>query len=54
MGYWKNVWADMQSGMSRETAEKLNYEERYGNLPEEEKEKMRAIAEAEVKLNTMT
>ena len=53
MGYWKDVWADMQRGMPRETAEELNAKLRYGNLSKEEKEKEIAKAEAETKINTM-
>ena len=53
MGYWKDVAYDMQRGMSRATAEKLNAELRYGKLSKEEKAKLEAKAEAEIKLRSM-
>ena len=53
MGYWKDVSYDMSRGMSRKTAERVNAELRYGNLTEEERKKLIAEGEAEVKLNSM-
>ena len=53
MGFWKDVAYDMSRGMCKQTAIKLNAELKYGNLPKSEKEKLSAIAEAEIKLNTL-
>lgn len=53
MGYWKDVWYDMSRGMSKEKAIELNANLRYGNLSKEEKDKAEAIAEADLKLNTL-
>ena len=53
MGYWKDVAYDMSRGMSRETAERVNAELRYGNLTEEERKKVNAEGEAEIALNSM-
>ena len=53
MGYWKDVAYDMSRGMSRKMAEKVNAELRYGNLTEEEKTKLTAKSEADIKLNSM-
>ena len=43
----------MSRGMSRKMAEKVNAELRYGNLTEEEREKLIAESEADIKLNPM-
>ena len=51
MGFWKDVLYDVQMGMSEERAIELNAKIRYGS--EEERQKAEAIAEAEIKLNTM-
>ena len=53
MGYWKDVAYDISRGMSRETAERVNAQLRYGNLTEEEKTKLIAEGEADIKLNSM-
>lgn len=53
MGYWKDVAYDMSRGMSREIAEKVNAELRYGNLTEEKRKKLIAESEVDVKLNTL-
>ena len=53
MGFWKDVSYDMSRGMSKQTAINLNYQLRYAKLTEQEKRKAEALAEAEVKLNTM-
>ena len=62
MGYWKDVAYDISRGMSRKMAEKVNAKLRYGNLTEEERkqinteeEKTKLIAEgeADIKLNSM-
>ena len=53
MGYWKDVAYDMSRGMSRKTAERVNAQLRYGNLTEEEKTKLIAEGEADIKLNSM-
>lgn len=53
MGFWKEVSMDMRRGMSKEKAVELNAQLRYGNLSREEKEKLTAKAEADVKLNTL-
>ena len=53
MGFWKDVSLDMQMGMSKERAIKLNSELRYGNLTTEEKQRKIAEAEADIKLNSM-
>ena len=52
MGFWKEVAYDMSRGMSKQTAINLNAELKYGNLSSEDKKKLSAIAEAEVKINT--
>ena len=53
MGYWKDVAYDMSRGMSREMAERVNAQLRYGNLTEEERKKIVAEGEADIKLNSM-
>lgn len=53
MGFWKDVWYDVQHGMSQSKAIELNAKLRYSNMPEEEKKKLQAVAEAEIKLNSM-
>lgn len=53
MGYWKDVAYDMSRGMSRQTAERINAQLRYGNLTEEEKARINQEGEFEIKLNTM-
>lgn len=53
MGYWGDVWYDMQRGMSQEKAEKLNAELRFGNKTPEEKRRLEAEAEADLKLDSM-
>lgn len=53
MGYWKDVAYDVSRGMSRETAERVNAQLRYGNLTEEERNKIIAEGEADIKLNSM-
>lgn len=51
MGFWKDVLCDMQNGMSKERAIELNAKIRYGS--EEERQKAKTMADAELKLNTM-
>jgi hypothetical protein len=51
MGFWKDVVYDMQRGMSKEQAIKLNATLKYGKP--EEKKKAEAIAEADLKVDTM-
>jgi len=53
MGFWKNVSYDVSRGMSKQKAIELNAELRYGNLTPEEKMRKEALAEAEIKLNTL-
>lgn len=53
MGFWKDVALDMSRGMSKADAIELNAKLRYGNLSKEEKDKAEAIAEANLKLNTL-
>ena len=53
MGFWKDVAYDMSRGMSEKKAIELNAKLRYGDLTPEEKKKLEAIAEAEIKINTM-
>ena len=53
MGYWKDVAYDMSRGMSRQTAERVNAQLRYGNLTEEERQKVNAEGEADIVLNSM-
>lgn len=53
MGYWKDVAYDIQRGMSRQTAERVNAQLRYGNLTEEERKRIVAEGEADIKLNSM-
>lgn len=53
MGFWKDVWYDMSRGMSKEDAIKLNADLRDPNLTKEEKSKIEAIAEANLKLDNM-
>lgn len=53
MGYWKDVAYDISRGMSRKMAEKVNAELRYGNLTEEERKKIVAEGEADIKLSSM-
>ena len=53
MGYWKDVSYDMSRGMSRQTAERINAQLRYGNLTEEERKRIVAEGEADIKLNSM-
>lgn len=53
MGFWKDVAYDMQRGMSKQDAIKLNADLKYGNLSEEKKAKRIAKAEADLKLNSM-
>lgn len=50
MGFWKNVAYDMQRGMSQKKAIELNAQLRYGELSKEDREKLEAIAEAELKI----
>lgn len=52
MGFWKDVSIDMQRGMSKETAIKVNAVLRTSN---DKEERARAIQEGElnIKLNTM-
>ena len=51
MGFWKDVLYDVQNGISKERAIELNAKIRYGS--EEERQKAEAMAEAEIKLNTI-
>ncbi len=53
MGFWKYVAYDISRGMSKQTAVTLNAELRYGNCTESEKRVIEAMAEAEIKLNTL-
>lgn len=53
MGFWKDVYTDMQCGVSKETAIRINAELRYGNHTPEEKTKLNAELQAESKLNSM-
>lgn len=52
MGYWKDVWYDMQRGMSREVAEEVNATLRY-SADEQERKKARIKGETDIKLNTL-
>lgn len=52
MGYWKDVAYDMSRGMSRQTAERINAQLRY-ELTEEQRRKIIAEGEADIKLNSM-
>ena len=53
MGFWKDVSYDMQRGMSKEKAIIVNAAIRDKNISEEERKRIVALAEAEVKLNRM-
>ena len=53
MGFWKDVAYDMSRGMSRESAIRVNAALRNENLSASKKQRIEALAEAEVKLNTM-
>lgn len=53
MGYWKDVAYDISRGMSRKTAERVNVQLRYGNLTNEDRDKIIAEGEADIKLNSM-
>ena len=53
MRFWKDVLYDTQRGMSVEDAISLNAKLRDRNISAEEKEKASAIAEADIKLNSM-
>ena len=51
MGFWKDVYYDMQRGMSKEKAIEVNAAIRDKSISEEERKQIVALAEAEVKLN---
>ena len=53
MGFWKDVLYDTQRGMSIDDAISLNTKLRERNISTEEKRKASAIAEADIKLNSM-
>ena len=53
MGYWKDVSYDIQRGMSRKTAERVNAQLRYGNLTKDERDTIIAEGEADIKMNSM-
>ena len=53
MGFWKDVAYDMQRGMSKQDAIRLNTDLKYGNLSKEEKVRLEAKVEADLKLNSM-
>ena len=53
MGYWKDVAYDISRGMSRETAERVNALRYDKSIPDEERKKEQAMAEAEIKLNSL-
>lgn len=52
MGFWKDVSMDMQRGMSRETAIRINAILRTSNNKEERDKAIRE-GEREIKLNTL-
>ena len=53
MGFWKDVAYDMQRGMSKQEAIRLNADLKYGNLSKEEKARIEAQAEADLKIDSM-
>jgi hypothetical protein len=53
MGFWKDVAYDMQRGMSKQDAIRLNADLKYGNLSKEEKARLEAKAEANLKIDSM-
>ena len=53
MGFWKDVAYDMQRSMSKQDAIRLNADLKYGNLSKEEKVKLEAKAEADLKIDSM-
>ena len=54
MGFWKDVWYDVQRGMSQKDAIELNANILLnGELSEEDKKKLSAIADADLKLNKL-
>ena len=53
MGYWKDVSYDIQRGMSRQTAERINALRYDKFVSDEERRREEAKAEAEIKLNAM-
>ena len=54
MGFWKNVDIDMKyKGMSEKVATYVNAAELDDRLTDEEKRRIRAKAEADVKINSM-
>lgn len=53
MGFWSEVDICMQSGMSKEKAVKITAELRFGNKTPEEKRRLEAEAEADLKLDSI-
>ena len=53
MGFWKDVAYDMQRGMSKQDAIRLNSDLKYGNFSKEEKARLEAKAEADLKIDSM-
>ena len=53
MGFWKDVAYDMSRGMSRDKAIELNTKLRSYKYSLEEKRKMEAMAEADLKIDRM-
>jgi hypothetical protein len=53
MGFWKDVAYDMQRGMSKQEAIRLNADLKYGNLSKEEKARLEAKAKANLKIDSM-
>lgn len=53
MGFWKDVALDMSRGMSKEDAIKVNATLRDPKATEEEKRRVEAKTEANLKINMM-
>lgn len=53
MGFWKNVAYDMQRGMSKQTAIKVNSNKFDKNLTALDRKKIEAEGEAEIALNSI-
>jgi hypothetical protein len=53
MGFWKNVAYDMQRGMSKQTAIKVNSSKFDKNLTALDRKKIEAEGEAEIALNSI-